>query len=364
MSRPSIALFFTKGVSLETWRTGGMYSREVGYYRDLEREFGRVLFITYDRRPDSSTAPIEVAHNRWRISDGLFSVFAPLLLRNDLRRCSILKTNQIRGSWTAVLAKRLLRKPLVVRCGFVQSQFAAWEGVSPLRQRWIDFVERVAVRAGDLVFVATEADRDFLSSKHGVPSDRFRHVPTPIDTDIFKPVRDSRDPRHVVFVGRLAKQKKLPLLIEAINSIDDVRLTLIGDGPLEAELRGLADPAKVTFAGKVANDEIPSRLASASVFVLPSAYEGSPKGLLEAMACGLAVIGTRSPGVEQVIQDGENGLLAESSAGGIAAAIRRLLDDPALARKVGENARAFVTRRYSQQEVVRREAEALRSLLR
>jgi len=367
---PSLALFFTHGVTLATWRRGGMFSREVAYYRTLSEEFGPVLFVTYDRRrkgleEDIDTVrPVEVAYNRWPLPYPVFGLIAPFLLRRRLRRCTILKTNQIHGSWIAVIAKWLLRKPLVLRCGYVVSHERRWGGKQSLRRTALTLTERLAVRTADLVFVATESDGQLLARTHGVSPSKFRHIPTPIDTDRFRPdAATARDPRHVIYVGRLVKGKNVHLLIDAVRSLGDVRLTIVGGGELEAELRARAAGANVTFTGTLPNEDLPRYLAGASVYVLPSDFEGSPKALLEAMACGLPVIGSRVPGTELVVRDGENGLLVERTAPELAAAIRRLLDDRELAQRLGDEARRFVVRRYSQGEIARREAEYLRSLL-
>jgi glycosyltransferase involved in cell wall biosynthesis len=366
----SLALFFTHGMTLDTWRRAGLFPREVSYYQALAEAFGPVLFVTYDRKRQGlaedvdAVRPVEVEYNRWPLPYPVFGLAAPFLLRSRLRRCAILKTNQIHGSWIAVIAKWLLRKPLVLRCGYVVSHERRWGGRRSLRRTALTLMERLAVRAANLVFVATEADGALLAKTHRVSPEKFRHVPTPIDTDRFRPdPAVARDPRHVIYVGRLVKGKNVDLLIDAVRALGDVQLTIVGGGALEAELRERAAGADVTFTGTLPNDLLPGYLGSAAVYVLVSDFEGSPKALLEAMACGLAVIGSRVPGTELVVRDGENGLLVERTAAEIAAAIRRLFDDPSLAQRLGDSARQFVLGRYSQAEIVRREAEYLRSLL-
>src|SRR3546814_18364330 len=75
------------------------------------------------------------------------------------------------------------------------------------------------------------------------------------------------------------------------------------------------------------------------IFVLPSSYEGHPKTLLEAMACGAAVIGTDVPGIREVIEDGRTGLLCAPTAAALRDAIERLLSDEPLRRRLGGHAR-------------------------
>jgi len=99
------------------------------------------------------------------------------------------------------------------------------------------------------------------------------------------------------------------------------------------------------------------------VFVLPSQYEGTPKALLEAMACGLAVVGTNVPGIRELIQDGVNGLLCEPDVKAISEAIARLLNDAELRARLGRAARRFVEERYAQSKVVETEARLLTTLM-
>lgn len=370
MSDPAVALFFSHGVSLDTWRRGGLLSREIGYYRELSRAVGEIVLVTYDTPGPAlegdlaDIRPLRAVYNRHSLPYPLFGILAPLLHYRTLRRAAVLKTNQLSGAWTAVIAKWLTGRPLVVRCGFVRSRNARLRGVRGLRLRLIAAVERLSVRSADLLFVATELDRDYIAEQHGIADSRFRHVPTPIDVERFTPAGAAREPRHVLYVGRLGPEKNVDVIIEACMRVPDVTLTIIGTGPLESELRARADPARVSFLGTVPNEAIPDHLRRCGIFVLASSYEGSPKALLEAMACGAAVVASDIPAVRRVVEDGRDGLIVQRTAEALAAAISRLVHDPALAARLGESARERVVRNYSQAEVVRKEAEYLGALRR
>jgi glycosyltransferase involved in cell wall biosynthesis len=371
--QPSLAVFFSHGVSLATWSRTGMSTKEVGYYRALEKSFGSIVFVTYDQPADelptliASLGTLGVVYNRWRLPYQLFGFVAPLLHFRALRRATLLKTNQLNGAWTAVLAKWLLRKPLVVRCGHVPSRHGVLDPRAPrgrLRVKLVVALEKLAVRTADLVFAATPSDIRYLVERHGIDESKTRHVPTPIDAEQFAPRTDvAREENLVVYVGRLVEEKNVHLLVDACQSLPGVKLRLIGTGPLEAELRAKSDPARVQFVGAVPNVELPRHLAEASVFVLPSDYEGSPKALLEAMAAGVAVVGTRVDGIREIVDDGRTGLLCDRSSDAIRTAIDRLLRDASLRARLGAAAREFVVRGYSQRDVVRRETEYLSALL-
>lgn len=98
---------------------------------------------------------------------------------------------------------------------------------------------------------------------------------------------------------------------------------LIGDGDNRSHLEKLAieNRSKVTFAGVMMQNQIPFELNRSMAFILPSFYEGHPKALIEAMACGLPVIGTNVPGVRELIVHGKTGLLCSPDSDSIRNAI-------------------------------------------
>lgn len=152
----------------------------------------------------------------------------------------------------------------------------------------------------------------------------------------------------LLFVGRHAGVKGLFVLLEALDRVarPDLRLTLIGDGPdrtdLEAEARRRGLDAR--FLGYRSQDEVADALRAADALVLPSFAEGVPVVLMEAAASGLPVIATRVGGVEELVSDGETGLVVPpGDVDALARAIDRLADMPPEARaKMGRRGRAVV----------------------
>lgn len=164
----------------------------------------------------------------------------------------------------------------------------------------------------------------------------------------------------VLFVGKLVPKKGVDVLLDAIAAIrrsgGDVRLAIVGGGPLEVELRarvatlGIAD--RVQFIGWVANDRLGAFYAAASVVCVPSVRdasgetEGTPVVLMEALATGALVVASRSSGIGDVIRDGENGwLVPPRDATALAATLQRALGTPvSLAARIAEAARATAAR--------------------
>jgi len=164
----------------------------------------------------------------------------------------------------------------------------------------------------------------------------------------------------ILFVGRLASVKGIPVLLDAMarlrGAYPDARLVLVGDGPerpaIEAAARahpGLT-PA-VTFLGYQSQDEVARHLASASMLVLPSFAEGVPVVLMEAMAAGKPVIATQVGGVAELVQDGVSGRLVPAGDDRtLEAAIKGLLSDPKARARMGEAGRRTVRQEFDAME--------------
>jgi glycosyltransferase involved in cell wall biosynthesis len=149
-----------------------------------------------------------------------------------------------------------------------------------------------------------------------------------------------------------------------MRDIRDAKLVVIGNGPLRDELTREAKESgiDVQFLGSLPNYELPSELNRSEIFVLPSSYEGHPKALLEAMACGLPVIGTDVPGIREVIDHGQTGYLCQPTPEDVKRAITQVLGDKELSRQMGERARQFVVENYSIEKVLEQELAVLNSL--
>jgi len=172
--------------------------------------------------------------------------------------------------------------------------------------------------------------------------------------------------RLVVSVGRLVPQKNQSLGLTAVASVADAALVVVGDGPLRGELESqaasLGIDGRVRFTG--ARSDARELMAAADVFLLTSHWEGLPLVALEALAAGTPVVATAVRGVRELLQDGESALLSQpGDAGSLALALRRLLDDSALAERLRLNGWALAER-YSEAAMVDRYLSLYRSLAR
>ena len=365
----SLALFFTLGVSLQTWKEMGHLDRESRVYKRLASHFGTVYFLTYGKRDktlEHIIIPIKVLPKPCWIPTKLYSLLMPLIHWKTLRKVDVFKTNQMNGAWAALLAKLLLRKKLVVRCGYEWEMFAKRARTSRLKLALIHVIEWICYRSADAIIVTSQEAKQYVSKTFGIPSGKIVVIPNYIDTELFRPLNIEKIPNRLIFVGRFAEEKNLLNLLMAMKDIPHAELVLVGDGPLESALREFAQRHRinVTFAGRIPNDELPVLLNSAEAFVLPSLYEGNPKALLEAMACGLPVIVTPVEGNREVVKHKVNGYLTrDTSSGAIRQAIIEVLSDEKLKRQLGEKARSFIEGNYSIDVLLQQELRMLASLL-
>jgi glycosyltransferase involved in cell wall biosynthesis len=193
--------------------------------------------------------------------------------------------------------------------------------------------------------------------------DRVTVIPNGVDTRKFNPgvngdpVRERYGLRGkvVLFVGALTRwhgYKGLDVLLKAFRTVKDrlgdARLVVVGDGPMRDVYEGLAREyglgSSVTFAGYADDSTLPLYYAACDLLVLPSkdSSEGFGLVLLEAMASGKAVIGTKVGGITEVIKDSENGVIVNPhDFDALVIAIVLLLEDDNVRRRMGANGRRF-----------------------
>lgn len=169
--------------------------------------------------------------------------------------------------------------------------------------------------------------------------------------------RDWSHPR-LFSVGRIVYQKGLDLGLRALTQLQDLdwRWSIAGDGPQIEPLKSLADELgiaeRVTFLGWQSKEELAMDYHQANLFLFPSRHEGMPNAVLEAMSSGLPVAATRIAGNDELVIEGETGLLVQSeNVNELRDALRKLITDPALSQKMGAASRQRVEQNYTWQKV-------------
>jgi glycosyltransferase involved in cell wall biosynthesis len=232
--------------------------------------------------------------------------------------------------------------------------------------RMIRFLEGFVLRRADAIAVPDSFAVGYLSSLHGISEDKFTILPNFVDTEQFVPGAVSeRSNNQFLFVGRLESDQKRPeLAVGAAARVPSARLDIVGEGPELDRIKTITrEMQNVRLLGRLPHAEISELMSAAFGFVIPSRYEGNPKVVIEALAAGLPVIATRSQGLTEIVQDGQNGLLVDADVESIADAMRKLMDDPELWLKLSQGARQTAVDRYSRTSVLEREISLLTRLI-
>ena len=283
--------------------------------------------------------------------------------------------------WNNVLVEQVLRDVLAEYCpdllfevyspfgvagGIVAKQMGvrhilnvhaplAWEGQQyrhQALQEAAEVLEETALTSAPLVVTNSRELRDDLITA-GVIASKIAVVPNGVDVDLFTPngptYQQGLEGKTVIgFVGSLKAWHGVDLLVEAFKQLaSDPRfhLLIVGDGPMARLLHALRQefPGQVTLVGAVPHTEVPAYIRAMDVTVAPypqlERFYFSPLKILEYMAAGRAVVAASIGQINELIRDGETGLLVPlSDAGALAQAIRRLAEEPDLRHALGTHA--------------------------
>lgn len=233
-------------------------------------------------------------------------------------------------------------------------------------ERWV--LPRVFARCAALVAVSPVA----MTHHTG----RAQLISPGVDPSTFRPPSGDEQRRGILYVGRIettSRWKGVSVLVDALAGLapdrPDLELHLVGGGDGRAELErqasrmGVGD--RIVWHGALDREHVAAAYRRAAVTVLPSLTEAESFGmvLVEAMASGCPVIGSEVGGIPYVVRDGVDGLLApRGDPSALAAAIERVLDDPALATSLGDAGRQAAETRWSWDHQVERSKAVLRSV--
>jgi glycosyltransferase involved in cell wall biosynthesis len=189
-------------------------------------------------------------------------------------------------------------------------------------------------------------------------------IPNYVETDRFEPDGSQAKDFDVLFVGRFSPQKNISVLLMALNDLD-AKAIIIGNGELRDELQTQFGDlnGKIEWGGNVPNSELPSMMNNSRIFVLPSHYEGHPKTLIEAMSCGMPIVGADSPGIREIIDHGVNGYLCGTDAESIRSVLEKLLNKPDLCKYLGKNARLYAVENFSLDRTLKMEYQMYKEVI-
>jgi glycosyltransferase involved in cell wall biosynthesis len=324
------------------------------------RAGGRALLRALDGVPVASLdtgGPLDV-RGIWRL--------AALLRR---WRIDVVHARLQRAAFYARLAAPLARRPAVVVnvANMYSHHFPAQHG--PALGAVLLSVERATRALVDVWVANSRAAADDFARVMRLPPQRVEVVPNAVDAGRFlappgarsrlrAELRIAGDAFVVGCVARLVGLKQIDLLVQAaaaaVPAVPGLTLLIVGDGPARAGLIRTAREAGVPAVFPGERSDVPELLAAMDVFAFPSASEGQPNVVLEAMAASLPVVAANIPGMDELIESGVSGVLVAPRQQPMTEALVRLAHDPAGAARLGAAARARTLERFAPGAVVAR----------
>lgn len=186
--------------------------------------------------------------------------------------------------------------------------------------------------------------------------ERMHIIHCGIDPGLFSPVSHQGQGQRLLYVGRLAAVKGLPILLESLAKLTPqypaLELTVVGDGPdraaLEQQTAELGLTQHVKYVGYQSQTEVRQHLQQTDVFVMASFAEGVPVVLMEAMAAGVPVVATQIAGVNELVENEVNGyLIPAADVASLSDRIGKLMENAALRSRFGTAGRAKVTQEFN-----------------
>jgi glycosyltransferase involved in cell wall biosynthesis len=309
---------------------------------------GRVQDPAADGPAVQRLRALEIAHTP--IMPGL-----PVALWRASRRAVIhLHVSHVWSDVVTTFVALLGRRPLVSHFHMDTPPSGRWGLVFVLYKKlllgWL-------LRRAGTVIALSEEQAELLTARYRVPAERIRIIPNGVSAEFFDDATatDSAGvatgepaPFRLLFVGRLAAQKDLPLLLSTAQILGpQVTVDIVGDGELRREITELAaalPSGRAHLWGTLSGAPLLARYREADAFVMTSQREGMPLALLEAMAAGLPIVAGDVQGLREFV-GGVGLLVGDRTAAGFADQIRRLIEDPALRKKLSRASSAAVQSR-------------------
>ncbi len=231
--------------------------------------------------------------------------------------------------------KQLPNKFAFVECNSPQAEFP--------KEHYFNALKKKYYPRAQAAFFQTEEEKDYYSF---LPDTKKYIIPNPVN-NIDLPYYNGVQRKVVVTFGRLKKQKRLPLLIEAfsifLKDFPDYQLHIYGDGPEKENIINIINDFGLNNSVKIFDFDINvhRKIYDCAMYVSSSLFEGMSNSMLEAMSIGLPVICTdcHGGGAKAVIKNGENGLLVPvEDSNSLSQAMRRIAEDNEFAKKISKNA--------------------------
>ena len=274
----------------------------------------------------------------------------------------IVSAHSTKAGLAARLACALLHKPAI----FTAHGWAFTEGKSLWIRHFLALIERLAAKVTRKFICVSEYDKRLALLYHVSSLAKLKVIHNGMPPDLYlkdsgervrKELQLSNDEVLITMVARFVPQKDHNTLLRAIQSVNGkYRLALVGGGELEHRFRERVRKQRVSEKVIVLGErrDIPEILRASDIFVLSTNWEGLPRSVIEAMMAGLPVVATHVGGVPELVEDGVTGFLVPpKDPQALAEALRKLIDDPELRKRMGQAGREKALREFTLDRMLR-----------
>ncbi len=369
----NVILFFTYGVSLKDWESSGLFSREIKHYKALSEKYNvNFTFVTYGDEEEYKfdnyfknlkIIPIYtlINHSNSRLIRILKSLYVPFLIKRKLgTKYEILKTNQLNGSWVAIIFKFITRIPLIIRTGYDLYTFSKYENKNLIKRVFYYILTFLALNFSNLYIVSSKTDYKFLKNNFIFNKNKLIIIPNWVDNKEVSPSKKRGN--KVLAIGRFEKQKNFELIINSLKNTE-FNLDLFGEGSLKSSLEEASiNSDNINFLGTKPHEELMNEYEKYQFYISLSSHEGNPKTTLEAMGSGCVVIVSNIPNNREIVSHNETGILIEPKNDNLINTLRDILDKKELINKIRLNSINYIENNNSINKVTSKEFDEYKKL--
>ena len=366
----NVILFFTYNTSLKDWEESGLLSREMEHYRLLSETHNiNYTFVTYgdsyDLKFDEYFRNLKIIpiYEKLKYSQNKYmkifnSIRIKKIIKNEITSFDLIKTNQLKGSWSAIILKIFSGKPLIVRTGYDLYSFSKYEKKSKIYKVFTYLLTFLSLNFSNKYVVTSKVDQNILKRNFLFNSQKLivQSNWVPFETN----ETDINQRGKILFVGRLEKQKNIDKIFKIFNG-SSFELDIFGEGSLK-EILEKESLGNINFYGKIPHEQLIKKYKNYLFYISLSTHEGNSKTLLEAMAAGCVVIASDIPNNREFIVDNINGLLFDLENNDLMTLISDLLKDTEKLNKISNNAMKTIFDNYKIEKFIDRELAIYKSL--
>ncbi len=336
----NVTLLFTYGVRLKDWEDTGIIDREIELYKQICKKHSiNYTFLTFGDSEDliyeNLLENIEIfpiyskyKYHKYSLVRFLYSFYIAYDLKNNINKFDLIKTNQMMGSWIAIILKIRSRKKLFIRTGYNIFYFAIKDKKSILKKISYFFLTQLTILFSNKYSVSSNTDANFINKYFFGARNKILIRPNWINLPKEnKPILE-RERNKILSVGRLEYQKNFEYLINELADTD-IELDIVGNGSLKNSLIKLSSEknVKTNFLSNIPNHELLNKMNEYKIFCLMSHFEGNPKVVLESMSRGCVPVLSNISNNLDIVNNNVEGLLIKLNENQLKKALVDLIND-------------------------------------